>query len=212
MDMPSRSAPGAPAANAALSASERALATLKPFRQIAEEECQQPLHESAGPAAVRWEIYSTWTLLLCFYHAEAEAERCRASWTPRPWETEAQALRQLYLESRSLRVLTGVLRWFRWAHAGPAGKAQDETEDGIGDGSFERTRRALQLQSPLPAPLQAGADLHPDGPLQRPGLFDAADLEDEERLLKHVLRALRRGDLRGAMKTCAEGNAAWRTT
>mmetsp|Transcript_65281 Transcript_65281/g.168576 ORF Transcript_65281/g.168576 Transcript_65281/m.168576 type:complete len:917 (-) Transcript_65281:25-2775(-) len=193
--------------------SERALAALKPFARIAWEECREPLPESAGPARTRWEIHSTWTLLLCLHHAEAEAERCvRAGWQPQEWRTEAQALRHIFLEHRSLRMLGAVLRWLRWAHSwGPECSQREDDGCGAGaDASYERTRRTLQLKGSLSEPLQGAPTLHPDGPLQQPGRFDEADLVDEVRLMRRLLRALRRGDLRGAMQICSDGGQPWR--
>lgn len=186
--------------------SERALAALKPFAQMAWEECHTPLPESFGAMSVRWEIYSTWLLLLCLFHAEVERDRClRAGWTPRPWVTEAQALRHLYLQSRTLRVLCGLLRWLRSAHGGRVG--YEDFGAGVGDGRYDRTRRRLKRQRLNPPALA----LHPDGPLLHPDEYDPEDLEDEECLLQRVFLALRRGDLRGAMKMCDEGGQSWRT-
>lgn len=203
---------------------ERALASLKPFAHIAREDYNMETGEKGGADVLSWEIYSTWTLLLCLHHSEAEAERCIAGgWKPQRWRTEAQALRHIFLHSRSLRALSAVLRWLRWAHrwcpaevrsvAHHGVSAAHEEEGNIVDGraNFERTRLILRLQSSLPTPLQAGPVLHPDGPLQQSNRFEKADLEDEERLLRRVFCALRRGNLRGAFAACAECGQAWRT-
>eukprot|EP00971_Amphidinium_carterae_P229305 4549166-Amphidinium_carterae.2 len=71
-------------------APERRLTTLKDFTRLAWEECRKPLGESTGSAEVRFDIYSTWTLLLCLQHAETESERCKSVWKPVPWRTEVR--------------------------------------------------------------------------------------------------------------------------
>jgi len=201
--------------------SERALASLKSFARIAWEECRKPLTDAAGSAQVRWEIYSSWTLLLCLHHTEAESERCQATWKPQRWRTEAQGLRHIFLQSRSARIISAVLRWLRWAHrwkppspAAPtssgAGHDAGVRDDG-GDASYERTRRAMQLRSALPCPLQGAPSLHPDGPLQQREQFNVVDLEDERLLLRQLWTYLRRGDLYGALKHCSDRGQAWRT-
>jgi len=202
-ESPSSPAPG----------SERAFQALKAFAQEAREDCFVPLPETHSTVDVRWQIYSTWMLLLCVHHAEAEGMRCiNAGWTPRRWVTEAQALRHLYLHSRTLRVLCGLLRWLRWAHLESCNlEGQEDFDEGVGDGRYARTRRRMQDQCVFSGPLQPALALHPDGPLQHRDLYDPQDLEDEECLLRRVLRALRRGDLRGAMKTCVECGQPWRT-
>jgi len=190
--------------------SERALAQLKQFARIAWEECRQPLTDAAGSAQVRWEIHSTWTLLLCIYHAEAEAERCSRSWTRKPWETETQALRQIFLEHRSARVLSAVLRWLRWVHKHTQTQSMDigASADGVAD--YGRTLQSLQ--GGLPTPLRRGIPhLHPDGPLQQRSSFDDSDLEQERRLLRQLWVCLRRGDLKGALNLCSSSGQAWRT-
>jgi len=195
------------------SAVEQSLGSLKSFMRMAWEDCRAPLTDAAGPAEVRWEIYSTWMLLLSIHHAEAECERCQASFQPRPWSTEAQGLRHVFLHNRSARILAAVLRWLRWAHRwGPAklGAEEMDPDDG-GDASYERTRRALQLKSGLPLPLQAAPALHPDGPLQQQDRFDVADLDDERRLLRRLFSHLRRGELSGALELCGAHGQAWRT-
>lgn len=191
---------------------ERALASLKAFAEIAWEECRSPLTDAGGSAQVRWEVYSTWTLLLCIYHTEAEAERCREGWKPQPWRTEAQALRHVFLESRSLRALTAVLRWLRWAHRWSPSTSSEGARDEASAcvASYERTRRALHLQGSVSK--EAPAEFfHPDGPLQPGNRFKAGDLQEEQQLLQELWICLRRGDLRGALKLCAESGQAWRT-
>uniref|UniRef100_A0A7S1LR03 Nuclear pore complex protein n=1 Tax=Alexandrium catenella TaxID=2925 RepID=A0A7S1LR03_ALECA len=193
---------------------ERALAGLKSFSRMAWETCREPLACATCSPQARWEIYSTWTLLLCQYHAEAEAERCRRTWTPQPWRTEAQALRHIFLSSRSIRSLAGVLRWLRFAHCygpGGAGALRRAGAEALEDASYERTRRALQMQEALPTPFQAPPALHPDGPLQQRDRFHQDDLEDEQRLLAQLWICLRHGNLQGALKLCADGGQAWRT-
>merc|ERR1719362_2620509 len=96
---------------------EKVLSTLKSYAKLAFDECQRPMDDEDGSVHLRWEIYSTWMLLLCLHYAEAEAERCRPSWKPSPWRTEAQALRHVSLRHRSARALAAVLRWLRWSHA-----------------------------------------------------------------------------------------------
>lgn len=197
---------------------EQALSSLKSFARIAHEDCHEPLKD----AVVRWEIYSTWMLLLCIYHAEAQAERCKQTWKARPWRTEAEGLRNLFMYSRSARVLAAVLRWLRWAHLhGPSPPAETMpdggeqadaimAEDGWSAG-YERTLQKMRTQSLLPVPFQAGSALHPDGPLQTPRAFAVEDLEDERRLLRELWVDLRRGDLHGAFKLCIDRGQAWRT-
>lgn len=181
----------------------RALEALKPLANMARKECLE-LPESDGSMPLRWEIYSTWLLLLCLFYTEAEAERCPPDGlAPRPWTTEAQALQHVYLQSHTLRVLCGLLRWLRCA----PGVGTVEDEDVSGDGRHERTRSRLRQQRTI---LQPPLAMHPDGPLQQPHEYDPDDLEDEECLLRCVFLALRRGDLRGAMKMCDEGGQPWR--
>eukprot|EP00930_Biecheleria_cincta_P056096 TRINITY_DN42278_c0_g1_i1.p1 TRINITY_DN42278_c0_g1~~TRINITY_DN42278_c0_g1_i1.p1 ORF type:complete len:986 (-),score=182.20 TRINITY_DN42278_c0_g1_i1:80-3004(-) len=193
--------------------SEQCLASLKSYAQIAWEECRAPLSGNAGLVQVRWEVYSTWTLLLCLWHAEAEAERCRRTWVPQPWHNEAQALRHLFLQNHSVRALTAVLRWLRWSYRwGPlvSGGAADESLTTC-LATYERTRRNTQLRGALPGLLQGAPFLHPDGPLQHNERFQAADIEDERQLLSELWRLLRQGNLRGALKLCADSGQAWRT-
>merc|ERR1719507_2578446 len=118
-------------------------------------------------------------LLLCLHYAEAEAERCRPSWKPSPWRTEAQALKHVFLQHRSARALVAVLRWLRWSHtwgSAATNASVQKVMDGSGmlplpggtvvpEASYERTRQALKLQGALQAPFQATHALHPDGPL-----------------------------------------------
>lgn len=191
------------------SVAEKALMSLKSFARIAWEDCRSPLTDASGSAALRWEIYSTWTLLLCIHHAEAEAERCWKSWKPCSWSTEAVALRQIFLQSRSLRTLGAVLRWLRWSHRwGPVPSGPGAAVSG----SYERTRRAMQLHASMPVPLQQGSlALHPDGPLQHPSQFNDADLQDERLLLSQIFNRLRQGDLKAALKLCTDSGQAWRT-
>lgn len=191
---------------------EQAFGSLKSFARMAWEDCRAPLTDASGSAAIRWEIHSTWTLLLCLYHAEAEAERCSKSLRLEV-RTEASALRQLFLSSHSLRALSAVLRWLRWAHRnGPRFGALVAHEASVAVAGYERTRRALQLQGALPAPLQQGAlALHPDGPLQQSSQFHCQDLVEEQKLLAQLFVCLRHGDLQGALKLCADSGQAWRT-
>lgn len=218
---------------------EEDLGSLKSFASMAEEEYHRSLRglqhrllesvdriddaqedealasDAAGSAEVRWDIYSTWMLLLCLHHTEAEAQRCRPSFKAAPWKTEAQGLRRVFMRHRSVRILAAVLRWLRWSHhSGPKvrnlSEAEDEATDG-GDASYERTRRALQLRNAVPQPLQAEPAMHPDGPLQRRDCFDDADLEDERRLLRQVFVHLRRGELVSALELCGARGQAWRT-
>jgi len=204
---------------------ERALSALKSYAKLALDECQQPMDDEDGSVHLRWEIYSTWMLLLCLHYTEAEAERCRQSWKPSAWRTEAQALRHVFLRHRSARALAAVLRWLRWSHAwgssaasGPVyqrldGSARFPLPCGrmVEDASYERTCQALKLQGALQAPFQATHALHPDGPLLQRERFENEDLEDEQRLLAQLWTCLRRGDLRGALQRCADGGQPWRT-
>mmetsp|Transcript_62222 Transcript_62222/g.148454 ORF Transcript_62222/g.148454 Transcript_62222/m.148454 type:complete len:901 (+) Transcript_62222:104-2806(+) len=191
--------------------SDSRLTTLKDFAHIAWEECRKPLAETTGSTEVRFEIYSTWILLLCLQHAETEAERCRSTWKPVAWRTEALALRHLFMEHRSVRCLTAVLRWLRWVHQLKAGTSQEMEDGEARDAKFERTRRALQTRAALPAPLQDGPQLHPDWPLQHPGEAHSQDMEDERVLLQQLWTHLRRGNLYGAQKLCVDRQQAWRT-
>jgi len=204
---------------------ERSLSALKSYAKLALDECQQPMDDEDGSVHLRWEIYSTWMLLLCLHYTEAEAERCRPTWKPSPWRTEAQALRHVFLRHRSARALAAVLRWFRWSHAWGSSAACGPVHkflDGSGmfplpggctaeDASYERTCQALKLQGTLQAPFQTTHALHPDGPLLQRERFENEDLEDEQRLLAQLWTCLRRGDLRGALQRCADGGQAWRT-
>jgi len=195
-------------------APERRLTTLKDFTRLAWEECRKPLGESTGSAEVRFDIYSTWTLLLCLQHAETESERCKSVWKPVPWRTEAVALRHLFLEHSSIRRLTAILRWLRWVHQETP--ASSSSSSGYGASSFrkanfERTRRALQLKAALPTPLQEGPALHPDWSVQCPGHVNSQDLDDERLLLRELWTYLRRGNLYGALKLCADREQSWRT-
>lgn len=201
---------------------EQALASLKAYAHMAWEECRKPLTETVGSAQARWEIYSTWTLLLCLHHAEAESERCSRSWAPKPWETEAQALRHIFLSHRSVRALGAVLRWLRWVHrwtqapySGTGdGLVEDmhEAPEACTQATYERTRRAMAVHSAMPAPLQAAPALHPDGPLQQRARFDDADMEEERRLLRSLWIHLRRGEVQGAITLCERGGQSWRAS
>eukprot|EP00928_Gymnodinium_smaydae_P019834 TRINITY_DN17638_c0_g3_i1.p1 TRINITY_DN17638_c0_g3~~TRINITY_DN17638_c0_g3_i1.p1 ORF type:complete len:940 (-),score=133.77 TRINITY_DN17638_c0_g3_i1:100-2919(-) len=191
------------------SPSERALDSLKGFARIAWEECRKPLSDAAGSSKVRWEIYSTWTLLLCLHHSEAEAERCRKTWQPSQWKTEEHALRHIFLQHRSVRALGAVLRWLRWSHRWTA-SLDNEALENRERATYERTRRAVQRRSAFPVPLQDEPAMHPDGPLQQRTRFDDDDLEEERRLLQALWVCLRRGDLRGALKLCTNRGQPWR--
>ncbi|CAE8612678.1 unnamed protein product [Polarella glacialis] len=129
---------------------------------------------------------------------------------------ELPGSRHLFLQNHSVRALTAVLRWLRWSHRWSPLLGGDKEGRGRGEelpcmATYERTRRAMQLQGALPAPLQAAAALHPDGPLQQGSRFQDSDLQDEQQLLCHLWTCLRRGDLKSALKLCTDSGQAWRT-
>lgn len=196
------------------SLSEKALQGLKQFAEISMKDCRTPCSEAAGSAYLRTEIHSTWMLLMCLHHAEAEADTARATWTPGPWRTEAEALRHISLSHQSVRVLRAVLRWLSWSHRLPtvSGEEEDDADVGVlhGSAGYERTRRKLQLRGALAVPLQGPPALHPDGPLDLRDQFHTSDLQDEQKLLRQVFSALRRKDLKRAWKLCEDSGQAWR--
>mmetsp|Transcript_28206 Transcript_28206/g.61286 ORF Transcript_28206/g.61286 Transcript_28206/m.61286 type:complete len:1033 (+) Transcript_28206:163-3261(+) len=204
---------------AAMGFSERVLEALKPWARMAYKDAHAPLPDTGNDAQARWEAYSTWTLLLCLYHAEAEAERCHISgWKAEEWLTESQALRHLYLEHRSLRWILGILRWLRWIDTWDSDPEDNETEQenpqgdegesGL-DASFQKS--ALKLKQHLDTGiLEESGSFHPDGPLQCPDQFLQDDLEQEKKLLRRVMRHLRRGKLDAALRCCEHAGQPWR--
>ncbi|CAK9030016.1 Nuclear pore complex protein Nup107 (107 kDa nucleoporin) (Nucleoporin Nup107) [Durusdinium trenchii] len=191
-----------------LSCAEHRLSALKPYAHLAWEECKAPAEDGSGSAQLRWEIFSTWMLLLCLHHTEAERERCER-WQCQAWTTEEKAMRHLFMRNYHLRALQAILRWLRWAHRW-APQADRKEEFPAYTASYERTRRAQQLRR-LPSPVQACSVLHPDGPLQHSQMFEPADLEDERQLVADLWICLRRGELSKGLKLCAESGQAWRT-
>jgi len=186
---------------------EQRLKSLKSFATIALDECRQPLTDALGSAQVRWEIHSTWTLLLCIHHAEAEFERCKKKWQRTKWQTEAQALQHIFMEHRSVRLLSGVLIWLRWSHCG----ACPDSTPAECEASYRQTRTTLQRHQWLPNPLQEHPMVHPDGPLQQRAHFHEEDLKAESILLQRLWVHLRRGELLdGALTLCNNSGQAWR--
>jgi len=188
---------------------EQRLSSLKPHAYRAWEECKAPLGESRGSEQLRWEVFSTWMLLLCLHHVEAERERCER-WKCQAWTNEAQALRHLFMRNYHLRALQAILRWLRWSHRWAPAQAERKDDLPAYTAGYERTRRAQQLRR-LPSPVQACSVVHPDGPLQHSEQFQPADLEDERQLIADLWTCLRRGELSKGLKLCAESGQAWRT-
>jgi len=196
---------------------ERTLRSLRSFAHLAFEQCRKPLTDAPGSARQRWEIYSTWILLICLQHAETEAERCKHLGSSL-YRTEAQAVTHAVLNHRSARALAAVLRWLRWVHRwAPSADEEavaattDDMDEVIGDrADYERTRCSMQMRSALPAPLEPASAFHPDGPLHQRDRFHDADLEDERCLLRRLWTFLRRGEIPGAFAFCESHGQAWR--
>ena len=183
---------------------EQRLSSLKPYTHLAWEEWKD------SNAQLRWEVFNTWMLLSSLALAEAERERFAQFWAPKPWTSEAVALRHIFMESHSMRALCAVLRWLRWSHRFSPKAARSVEEGFVYNAGYDRTRRSFQLHGRLPGPFQEQS-LHPDGPLQRGEIFECADIEDERQLIADLWTCLRRGELSTAMKMCAENGQAWRT-
>eukprot|EP00927_Polykrikos_kofoidii_P048731 TRINITY_DN42946_c0_g1_i1.p1 TRINITY_DN42946_c0_g1~~TRINITY_DN42946_c0_g1_i1.p1 ORF type:complete len:1046 (-),score=206.37 TRINITY_DN42946_c0_g1_i1:138-3068(-) len=207
--------PLAPSAEAFAAVAEQSLSSLKSFSSLAHDEVTRPLSDAAGSSQVRWEIYSTWRLLLFLHHAEADSARCQRR-KPKSWSTEGEALRFIFLSHRSARSLAAILQWLRWVHRRTPGREEIDEESAMHDGgcdaSFEETRKAVHLRASMPAPFQTVAEFHPDRPIQqRTRLENNKDIQAEERLLQRVWDHLRRGQIGDALSVCTGRGQAWRT-